>query len=114
MEVCGKLNMLCENLYKGEAENNNVGVVQTNRGSDLGFTRVGPTPANVCGCPERRQTPDLPAMDSLEVPMSEVNREKVENTIKEYYKHSGFNVCPNHELQVMTGDPLQASATPLE
>jgi len=65
------------------------GTGQTNRGSDLGKT-----------------------MDSLEVPMTEVNREKLENMIKEHYNHSAFNVCPHHELPVMTGDPLRIVVDP--
>ena len=107
-----KRNLLEENFPKGEANNNEVAMGQTNGGSDLGKSRYDPTPAKVCGCPERRETPEPPAMEGLNVTMTEVNREKLENLTKEHYKRSALNVCPHHELPVMTGDLLRIVVDP--
>ena len=108
-EACGKLIMLGENFPKGEVENNEVGVWQTNRGSDLVKTRPAPIPAKVCGCPERRVATSHGQPRGSN---DEVNREKLEHLIKDYYKHSSFNVCPHYELPVMTGDPLRIVVDP--
>ena len=111
-ETCDKLGMLTENFPKSEGTVGEVGAELVDRGSLLGKTRRAPTPAQGCDCPERRQTPEPPSMDTIDVKMIDRNREKLEDLIKEHYKHSAFNVCPHQELPVMTGDPLRIIVDP--
>ena len=60
-----------------------------------------------CGCPKRSPTPTLPSEMPFEP--ADVNREKLEHWILNYYKSSAFNVCPHQPPPAMTGKDMKVT-----
>ena len=65
-----------------------------------------------CACPRRSKPPPLPSSLPPGISATEIDREKLETWLKEYYSSSTFNVCEHQRLPLMTGEPLQLHTDP--
>ena len=63
-----------------------------------------------CDCPRRQLPPPPPRAPPY--PLTEENREKIEDWLLQYYSSSTFNVCSHQPLPAMEGPPLRLMVDP--
>ena len=68
-------------------------VVRDSRGRELAL----------CGCLKRMEAPDV--LEEVPFELTEVNAERAQEWILEYYASSAFNNCPHQPLSLMSGLP---------
>ena len=82
-----------------------------------GMADVGPTSGisdkfkiAECQCPPRSSLPPMPT--SMPFPATKDNVKSIEQWLLDFYASSTFNVCPHHELPMMTGPPIALMVNP--
>ena len=63
-----------------------------------------------CDCPHREPPPPIPT--ELPFPADEVNRDRLEEWLRNYYKANSFNTCTHQPLPMMHGPPLRLMVDP--
>ena len=63
-----------------------------------------------CGFPQRQAPPPKPT--ALPFPITETNRELLQDWLLNYYKSSTFNTCEHQQLPLMDGPPMRLMVDP--
>ena len=82
-----------------------IGDIEEMESANLISTTDAPTPPQVCQCP--RQTKPSPLPMSLPFPATEVNWEKLQQYLLDYYASSTFNTCEHQALPLLDSLPMR-------